>query len=77
MNLGPVLLFGLLGTFVCYGVFCALTITFNNKYPMTQFDGKLGKWEPLKLTDSESLMMCSLLCSSDVIAAVSLISFKK
>ena len=39
--------------------------------------GGNGKWESIHLLDQECLLMCSLLCSSDVIAAVSLVSFDK
>ena len=46
---------------------------------MKEYTYKDGAWEikPLNLETSECLLMCSLLCSSDVIAAVSLISFDK
>jgi len=44
---------------------------------LTQYNGKTGEWSQLELTSPECLLMCSLLCSSDVIAAISLISYEK
>ena len=40
-------------------------------------DGKTGVWSPLELETRECLLMCSLLCASDVVAAVSLVSYEK
>lgn len=40
-------------------------------------DGTTGKWMPLKIDNVECLLMCSLLCASDVIAAVSIVSYEK
>ena len=40
-------------------------------------DGRTGEELPLNLSTLEIISMCSLLCSSDVIAAVSLISSKE
>ena len=54
-----------------------LSISFKNLDFMQQFDGKTGVWKSLELTSSECLLMCSLLCSSDVIAAISLISYEQ
>jgi NhaP-type Na+/H+ or K+/H+ antiporter len=54
-----------------------MTISFKNLDFMQQFDGKTGVWKSLELTSSECLLMCSLLCSSDVIAAISLISYEQ
>jgi len=39
-----------------------------------QRDGATGEWSVLSLTTMEVFLMCSLLCSTDVIAAVSLIN---
>lgn len=44
---------------------------------MMVINGATGEWSKLTLTNSEILLMCSLLCSSDVIAAVSLINYDK
>jgi len=41
------------------------------------YDSEKGHWiiNPLKLTNPECMLFCSLMCSSDVIAAVSLINY--
>ena len=44
---------------------------------MRQYDGETGEWSTLELTNPECMLMCSLLCSSDVIAAVSLLSYEQ
>ena len=76
-NIKNILLFGILGTFVAFFSFSAMTIFMKNKGFMTQYDGKTSQWTQLDLTSPECMLMCSLLCSSDVIAAVSLISYDK
>ena len=76
-NIKNVLLFGILGTFVAFFSFSAFTIYLKDLGYMSQYDTTLGEWSPLKLENTECLLMCSLLCSSDVIAAVSLISYDK
>ena len=76
-NIKNVLLFGILGTFVAFFSFSAGTIYLKDLGYMSQYDTTLGKWSPLELQNTECLLMCSLLCSSDVIAAVSLISYDK
>jgi len=54
-----------------------LTIWIKDMGFLQVLDGKTGKWSMLELTSPECLVLCSLLCSSDVIAAVSLISDDK
>lgn len=71
------MLFGVLGTFVAFFAFSAMTIYLTKLGFMTQYDGATGEWSPLELTSPECMLMCSLLCSSDVIAAISLISYDK
>lgn len=76
-NIKNILLFGILGTFVAFFSFSAMTIGLKDLGIMTQWDGKTGAWSKLELTSSEILLMCSLLCSSDVIAAISIVSYEK
>lgn len=68
-------MFGILGTFTCFTAFSLATIKAKDIGLMKQWDGKTGEWSSLELTSPECLLMCSLLCSSDVIAAISLISY--
>ncbi len=76
-NLKNIMTFGILGTFVGFFCFSLMTISIKNLNFMQQIDGKTGIWKNLELTSSECLLMCSLLCSSDVIAAISLISYEQ
>ena len=74
-NIKTIMMFGIITTFVCFFIFCALTMTANKYQFMTQYTQ--GEWSNLDLSDAECLMMCALLCSSDVVAAISLISYDK
>mmetsp|Transcript_7337 Transcript_7337/g.6856 ORF Transcript_7337/g.6856 Transcript_7337/m.6856 type:complete len:120 (-) Transcript_7337:1017-1376(-) len=46
-------------------------------HPMQKYNPELGTNETFTLTLREILLLCSLMCSSDVVAAVSLIDFQK
>jgi NhaP-type Na+/H+ or K+/H+ antiporter len=76
-NFKTIMLFGIFGTFVAFFSFSGMTIYLKNLGFMKQYDGETGQWSDLELTSPECMLMCSLLCSSDVIAAVSLLSFDK
>lgn len=76
-NIKNILIFGMASTFVCFFLFSSITILLKNQRFMMQYNGKTGVYEPLELTSTECLLMCSLLCSSDVVAAISLISYDK
>jgi NhaP-type Na+/H+ or K+/H+ antiporter len=76
-NLKMVMIFGVIGTIVSFTMFSVMTIKINENYPMQAFNGKTGKWEALAMEAREIVLMSSLLCSSDVIAAVSLVSYDK
>lgn len=79
-NITNVLLFGILGTFIAFGMYTLITIIFTRNFNMTQnvYDEDTGTWTTMKLdiTTEEIVIMCALLCSSDVIAAVSLLNPK-
>jgi NhaP-type Na+/H+ or K+/H+ antiporter len=70
-----------LGTFVAFGTFSFMTIGLKEVIPMTmyRYSKKDGRYEPnpLELKDPECLLFCSLMCSSDVVAAVSLVSYEE
>lgn len=75
-NIKNIVLFGLVGTIIAFVSFSGLTVlykTYFNK-EMTQTNGETGVTTILDLSTLEVIIMCSLLCSTDVIAAVSLIS---
>lgn len=73
------MLFGVLGTFIAFGCFSGLTLLYKNVIndgSVASKDGWTGEEAPLTLSTMEVFLMCSLLCSTDVIAAVSMISPK-
>ena len=75
-NIGNIVLFGLVGTIIAFVSFSGLTQiykTYISGDEMTQTNGKTGVTTILELSTLEIIIMCSLLCSTDVIAAVSLI----
>lgn len=76
-NLKMVMVFGVIGTIVSFTMFSLMTIKITEMYPMEAFNGTTGKWEALAMEAREIVLMSSLLCSSDVIAAVSLVSYDK
>lgn len=68
------MLFGLIGTIIAFVSFSAITVLYKDYIgSLTQTNGSTGEVTPLNLTTLEVILMCSLLCSTDVIAAVSLI----
>lgn len=75
-NIANIMCFGVIGTFVAFFSFSAMTIFLKNQGFMQQFNGETMEWKPLELESTECMLMCSLLCSSDVIAAISLISYE-
>ena len=70
-------LFGVFGTFACFIFFSFFTATIFYIQPMSKYIPDLGVNEEFTLTLREILLLCSLMCSSDVVAAVSLIDFQK
>ena len=78
-NLGNIVLFGLVGTLIAFISFTGLTEAYKAIIggELTQTNGVTGETSVLELTTLEVIIMCSLLCSTDVIAAVSLIKPEK
>ena len=74
-NIRNIVLFGLIGTIIAFVSFSALTVIYRDYFgkEMTQYNGATGVTSILNLSTLEVITMCSLLCSTDVIAAVSLI----
>lgn len=73
-NITNILLCGVFGTVTTFTVFSGLTLWLNGSGYLTQFNGATGVESPLVLSDMEVLLMCSLLCSTDVIAAISMVN---
>lgn len=78
-NIRNIVLFGLVGTLIAFVSFSGFTILYKDVFvgEMYQVNGKTGVTSILELSTIEVIIMCSLLCSTDVIAAVSLIKPEK
>jgi len=72
-----VALFGVVGTFTWFTFFSFFTGMLFYLHPMDKYIPETGVTEKFELTLREILLLCSLMCSSDVVAAVSLIDFQK
>ena len=73
-NIKIVGIFGIIGTLVSFTTFSYFTVTIKGMMDMDVYNGATSKWEKLVIENREIILMSSLLCSSDVIAAVSLVS---
>jgi sodium/hydrogen exchanger-like protein 6/7/sodium/hydrogen exchanger 8 len=74
-NIKIVMIFGVFGTITSFTLFSIMTCKLNEWMEMGVYDGSTQKWETLAMENREIILMSSLLCSSDVIAAVSLVSY--
>ena len=77
-NLGNISIFGIAVTFVCFAVYSAVTwaLLSVEAFTMTNYSEDASLSKPLKLNFLPMLLFTSLLCSSDVVAAVSIVSYK-
>lgn len=76
-NFRNIVIFGICGTFICFIMFTLLTLLYTDwiaKGDVWQYNGATGESTLLKLSVMEILLMSSLLCSTDTIAAVSLLN---
>jgi len=74
-NIGYILLFGVFGTLFTFFVFTGMTYGFMQTNTLTMYTDK--GWMPLNLGLRECFVISSLLCSSDVIAAISIIKYEE
>jgi NhaP-type Na+/H+ or K+/H+ antiporter len=78
MYFGYICLFGVVGTLVTYAVFSSLTILSMNHFGQLESYSFLTQtYSYFTLSTMEILLMCSLLCSTDVVAAISIIKYKE
>lgn len=70
-------LFGIAGTFACFVFFALLTWVAFELFPITKWAPELHEWVAFKPSLEEILLLSSLMCSSDVVAAVSIIKFEE
>lgn len=85
-NLGNVAVFGLCTTFVCFGIYSVASIlvlsmgpTMKNYHAISHDDPIDGEDNPqvIDMTVMQVLLFTALLCSSDVVAAVSIVDYTK
>ncbi len=73
-NIGYILTFGIFGTIITFFVFAGLTSLISNLRLIK--NNNLGD-EVIELELIESFLLASLLCSSDVIAAISIVKYEE
>ena len=74
-NIKTIMKFGFVGTMFCFAISSALTYYIWKAGLITRLDPGSDTQVPLDWSMFEILSICSLLCSSDVIAAISMISY--
>ena len=76
-NFTNIMIFGVLGTLVTYILFAGFTLWIHSYNWMTMYNATTGEWQDLVLSTPEILLMSSLLCSTDVIAAISMVKYEE
>jgi hypothetical protein len=73
-NIGTIMKFGFVGTLVCFAVYTAMCYGALKAGWLTKADGN-GELVPLNMGMFEVMSVCALLCSSDVLAAISIVNY--
>ena len=81
-NISNIMLFGVGGTIVTFAVFSILTLVVQRMVNDGTLDIKTNNWstgevETLNMSSMEILILCALLCSTDVIAAISMVNYNE
>ena len=76
-NFTNILIFGLFGTIVQFTLFSIFTYILMQFDILWKYNGETGQYEQFELTIMEILLMCSLLCCTDVVAAISIIKYEE
>ena len=74
-NLLTIMKFGFIGTIICFAIYTAALYGVWQGGFLSKIEHSTGKKVQVELTMFQILSICSLLCSSDVIAAISMISY--
>ena len=74
-NIKTIMKFGFVATMICFSLYSAMTYFVWKGGFITKFDAASGGQKSLEWSLFEILSICSLLCSSDVIAAISMINY--
>lgn len=76
-NLKSISKFGLLATvltFIFYSCFTKLLFVYGE---LEKYDPKTGESKPWNMNFTDIMLICSILCSSDIIAAVTIIKYEE
>ena len=76
-NLGNVGLFGLVVTLMCFAIFSVATVGIINGMDLQMYNYSTGEQLTINISTMKVLLFTALLCSSDVVAAVSIVSYKE
>ena len=74
-NIKTIMKFGFIATLICFAIYSAALYGVWQAGLVTKWDKKAEKYVVLDLDMFQILSVCSLLCSSDVIAAISMINY--
>ena len=75
-NFNNILIFGVFNTIVSFILFAVMTYIVMEMDFLELYDPETGEYEHFKLSVMEILLMCSLLCCTDVVAAVAVINYE-
>ena len=76
-NFGAVLIFGVFSTILQFFLFSFGLWLINGLGVFTKINFTTGVEEPFELSMMEILLMCSLICSSDVVAAIAVVKYEQ
>jgi len=72
---GYILLYGVLGSFVCFGCYTLISYAFLYSGQLEVYNGTTHESSNIELGILSIMLISALLCSSDVIAAICLVSY--
>ena len=78
-NIGYAILFGVIGALIAFFIFTGISylVLYKSGYVFYEYSNKTGEYSETSITVVELLLLCALLCSSDVIAAVSVVRYEE
>ena len=76
-DINNITMFGVLSTVVCFVILSLTTVAIFDWGWVYKFSGVDGEQELVTMPAIEISLLCAMLCSSDIIAAVSLVKYKE
>ena len=74
-NIGTIMKFGFVGTIICFTYYTGLLLAAKEGGLLRKENPDGGDSIPIEIGAWEIISLCALLCSSDVIAAISMINY--